>query len=93
MARKTTASFASIQAGIVALTDKFDDMHHRLFGNGQPGEIDRLHNRISDNDKSVDGRLSALESWRWWLVGIWAGLTIIAAVFAFLFGVYLQIRK
>jgi len=42
------------------------DMKKRLFGNGQPGEL-----------SSVKSRLSKLENWRWWVMGIAVGCGVV----------------
>ena len=41
-------------------------MEKQLFGNGQPGQIDILHERIGDISK----RVVHLENWKWWLSGM-----------------------
>lgn len=42
-----------------------EEIYHRLFGNGQPGELDRLNSRVGK-----------LENWRWWVMGIAVGAGI-----------------
>ena len=46
------------------------EIKHRLLGNGQPGEIQLIHERVNGQGR----RLSKLENWRWWVVGIAVGL-------------------
>lgn len=46
------------------------EIKHRLLGNGQPGEIQLIHERVNGHGR----RLSKLENWRWWVVGIAVGL-------------------
>lgn len=65
MERSDSQKLASIEALL-------ESMDHRLFGNGQPGEIDRLHGKIG----KVDARVTKLENWRWWVVGIGVGLGV-----------------
>ena len=48
----------------------FDNIEKRLFGNGQPGELEQLHERINAHGK----RVSSLENWRWWLTGVAVGV-------------------
>lgn len=31
-----------------------EDMHHRLFGNGQPGELTKISERMDLQDKEID---------------------------------------
>lgn len=44
-------------------------MHQNLFGNGQPGALKDIASSI----ERVSGRVSNLENWRWWVLGIVAG--------------------
>jgi hypothetical protein len=46
------------------------NIEKRLFGNGQPGEIDQLHERLNGHGK----RLAKMENWKWWLLGIGLGI-------------------
>lgn len=55
---------------IVAIETTVTDIKHRLLGNGQPGEIDHLHERINAHGR----RISKIENWRWWLMGIGLGI-------------------
>lgn len=57
---------------IAVIETTVTDIKQRLFGNGQPGELDHLHTRVS----SVGNRVAKLENWRWWVVGIAVGLGV-----------------
>lgn len=59
MNEKTDSERLAVIEEVVTRTD------HRLFGNGQPGEI-----------SSIKGRIAKLENWRWWVVGVAVGLGI-----------------
>ncbi len=41
------------------------ELKHNLLGNGQPGQIQVLHRRVSD----ISDRVSDLENWKWWVLG------------------------
>lgn len=49
------------------IIQNLEDMHHRLFGNGQPGEIG-----------SLKARVSALERRFWIALGVVAGIGLAA---------------
>ena len=51
---------------LASMETTLDDIKHRLFGNGRPGHIDGIYNR-----------LSKLENWRWWVVGIAVGAGVV----------------
>ena len=54
------------------ILERVNDMHHRLFGNGQPGEISELRARISSQEEFKNKVLGALTI-------IATGVTIIGA--------------
>lgn len=61
---------------LVAIETTVNDIKLRLLGNGQPGEIDKLHARIN----GIGKRVMKLENWRWWVVGIAVGLGVAMGV-------------
>lgn len=65
MEKSDSARLSSIETTV-------DEIHHRLFGNGQPGDIDKLHGRINDNAN----RIGKLEAWRGWLIGVGIGIGV-----------------
>ena len=69
MAKRVTN--ADIQSQLAVTHNTVLDMHHRLFGNGQPGEIEKLNTRIS----STNDRVGKLENWRWYLLGAVAAVS------------------
>lgn len=59
----------TIEATIISLTKEsaitsriVSDIHTRLFGNGQPGELDKMSTLIDQSIKAVDTRLKRQES-------------------------------
>jgi hypothetical protein len=46
--------------------DSFKDLDHKLFGNGQPGEFDK-----------IKSRLSHLEHWKWYVMGFAAAAALL----------------
>ena len=55
---------------LAAIETSLNNIEKRLFGNGQPGELEQLHERINAHGK----RVSSLENWRWWLTGVAVGV-------------------
>lgn len=55
---------------LVSIQTTVEDMHHRLFGNGQPGIIDRFDARIKDLEAQKSRVLGAVT-----LIKYSAGLT------------------
>jgi len=91
MARAMASSkvINDLRVVVVRIDTTVADMHHKLFGNGQPGELDKLHGRVS----AVSDRVDSLENFKWKLVGISVGATTLASLLSFLIGLYLQLRK
>ena len=58
MTKEESAQLAVIAEGV-------ERLEKRLFGNGQPGEIERLHCRISAQKERID----RLEAWKWRMAG------------------------
>ncbi len=58
-------------ASIETLVQSIDK---RLFGNGQPGEIDHLHLRISGQGREIQN----LQRWRYWIMGLAIGAGLFA---------------
>jgi anti-sigma-K factor RskA len=54
---------AALESSVHVLTEVVSRVEHRLFGNGQPGELSALKSRITK-----------LENWRWYVCGIAVGL-------------------
>ena len=63
-------------AGQARLEQKLDDMHNRLFGNGQPGAIQYLNGEVKDLSK----RVGSVENKQYWMSGLGAGLGMIAGL-------------
>ena len=59
---QTDERLAAIEA-ILARVEK------RLFGNGQPGEIERLDRRVDTVEEEHGSRLTVLEQWKWHMAG------------------------
>lgn len=57
---------------LAVIEEIVSDIKHRLFGNGQPGELEFLHGRVS----KVDVRVDRLENWQWWVMGIGLGVGV-----------------
>lgn len=57
----TTTAVAAATTSINALSEKVEEMHHRLFGNGQPGVLHFLNKEIEKVDGKVDSNQKALE--------------------------------
>lgn len=60
---------AEIQGDMKVLKDRQETTYERLFGNGQPGE---LH--------GIKERLKALEQWKWWVLGAAGGIAVVFKV-------------
>ena len=48
---KLVESVAGIKVGQEALSEKLDQTHERLFGNGQPGELALIRSRVDSIEK------------------------------------------
>lgn len=58
---------------IIEINAMVREMRLRLLGNGQPGEIEKLHLRIGTVRDSHDGRITKLEHSRTYIKGVlWA---------------------
>jgi hypothetical protein len=64
--RTDSERIASIETSVV-------NIEKRLFGNGQPGDIGMIHERITLQGK----RIAKLENWRWWVVGVAVGAGVV----------------
>jgi len=40
-------------------------LEHRLYGNGQPGDIQRINTRLDAQDTRVDNLEKVIERWAW----------------------------
>ncbi len=60
------AGMARLEANVESVCNNVDDMKHRLFGNGQPGEL-----------TDIKTRLSILEKFRYILIGVGLVFSII----------------
>lgn len=63
----------NIDARLAVIERTVLDIHRRLYGNGQPGEI-----------QSLAGRIAALENWKWWLVGVGGGFGAFGGVLGYI---------
>lgn len=57
------------------------EMHTRLFGNGQPGEIDKLHMKLDQHKTQNDARFENLETWSSRTKG---AISVLATILSFL---------
>ena len=46
---------------LAVMRRQLDDMDHELFGNGQPGRLDKTDAKINEMDQRIDKRLSTME--------------------------------
>jgi hypothetical protein len=69
MERTDSERLAVISERSAVIESTLLDVKRQLFGNGQPGQIQLLHSRVSTVDKRVD----LLENWKWWVVGAGVG--------------------
>jgi hypothetical protein len=62
------------------LKDRQETMYEELFGNGQPGELEKIRGRIASVDARVTEVHERTMQWKWLLVGGWAVASIIALI-------------
>jgi hypothetical protein len=73
---------AKIEAGmalrddVIAVKTAFEDLHHHLFGDGQPG-LCKAH---EENIEHLQGRVEKLERNQTWVAGVGAGLAMVFSV-------------
>ena len=46
------------------------ELKHNLLGNGNPGQVHLLHERVN----TISKRVGSLENWKWWITGISLGV-------------------
>jgi hypothetical protein len=70
---------AALKVGLASIAEKFDELSHRLLGNGQPGVIADLQ----ASDKAMGDRLDRYENRTHWLTGVWVGASaVVGGIFA-----------
>jgi len=77
--RSTPERLTALEITVQHTHELIEDIHHRLFGNGQPGELYKL-----------EGRVKALEKFRWKLVGIFTACSSFGAAAGVVSGVVLH---
>ena len=58
-----------------AVCNSVERIEKRLFGNGQQGEIPTLWGEVS----GVKKRVGSLENWKWYVLGVSAGVVAVVA--------------
>ena len=64
--RTDSERIAVIEEIVVRLEKSTERFERRLFGNSDSGELGEINH--------LDARITKLENWRWWVVGIAVGL-------------------
>lgn len=64
---------AGLKVGMANIETKLDELAHRLLGNGRPGIVAELGNRVS-----------SLERYRAWVIGSAAGVTGVLGILAWI---------
>jgi hypothetical protein len=78
-------TLTAIQADVLIIKARQDDTHHRLFGNGQPGELASLDERVKDlelHDASDRGARNENKKWSAWIAAVVGA--IVSGVFEWL---------
>ena len=71
--RTDSERIAVIEEIVVRMEKSTERFERRLFGNSDSGELGEINH--------LDARITKLENWRWWVVGIAVGLGFTAGGF------------